>query len=255
MKDQVLFWPKGFNLHVYESVLYDKQFQIAYKNSIQYAVVGTAISLFVLVTGAYALSKKHCPFGRQIQFLIIVTLLFSGGMIPMYVIIKKLGLLNTMWAIVLPSAFTAYNLIILRSFFSTFPKELEDAGRIDGLSDIGILIRLVIPNSRGIIAAIGLFCFAAYWNSFIEPLIYLTDENKYPLQIMLRQVFVLQIVPPQHAYEQVKKIWVAEDAEKYARYFLSIIPLVLIYPFIQKHFIKAVIPGSVKGRRNPADLS
>ncbi len=247
MQSKVTFWPKGWNLEAYKFIMnYDLIFT-AYKNTIIYTVCGTAISLFVLTCGAYALSKKRTPFGKQINILIMITMFFSGGMIPTYLAIKWLGMLNTMWAVILPSAFTAYNLIIMRSFFAAFPGEIEESGRLDGLNDIGVLWYLVLPTSTAILATIGLFSAVSYWNSFFGPLIYLSDQDKYTLQIVLRQIIMQSVMSSNTGMETQMSKTIAEDSIKYGTIIVSIVPIIAIYPFLQKYFVKGVMIGSVKG--------
>lgn len=248
MRGQVSFWPKGFNLEVYKKILSDEMIYTAYKNTLMYVIFGTAISLFVLVTGSYALSKKRCPFGKQINILILITMFFGGGMIPAYLALKWLHMLDTMWAVILPSALTAYNLIIMRSFFAQYPAEIEESGKLDGLNDIGVLWYLVLPTSTAVLATIGLFCAVSYWNSFMAPLLYLSDNKKYPLQIILRQIVMQSITESQGGTgETMKGTQFAEDAIKYGTILVSIIPIIAVYPFLQKYFVKGVMIGSVKG--------
>ncbi len=235
----------GFNFATYKFVLEKPLIYTAYKNTIIYTVLGTVIALFVLSTGAYALSKKRCPGGKVINILVMITMFFSGGMIPTFLAIKWLGLLDTVWAVVLPGAFSAYNCIIMRSFFAQFPGEIEESGRLDGLNDIGILWYLVLPTSTAVLATIGLFVAVAQWNAFFGPLIYLNDEKKYPLQIILRQI-VLQSVMDEFE-GAARDTTFAEDSIKYATILASIVPIIAVYPFLQKYFVKGVMIGSVKG--------
>ena len=153
-----------------------------------------------------------------------------------------------MWAVILPSALTAYNLIIMRSFFSQYPAEIEESGKLDGLNDIGVLWYLVLPTSTAVLATIGLFCAVGYWNSFMAPLLYLSDSKKYPLQIILRQIVMQSITESQGGLgEGVKGTQFAEDAIKYGTILVSIVPIIVVYPFLQKYFVKGVMIGSVKG--------
>lgn len=247
MQSKVTFWPRGWNLEAYKFIMNYELIFTAYKNTIIYTVCGTAISLFVLTCGAYALSKKRTPFGKQINILIMITMFFSGGMIPTYLAIKWLGMLNTMWAVILPSAFTAYNLIIMRSFFAAFPGEIEESGRLDGLNDIGVLWYLVLPTSTAILATIGLFSAVSYWNSFFGPLIYLSDQEKYTLQIILRQIVMQSVMSSNTGMETQMSKTIAEDSIKYGTIIVSIVPIIAVYPFLQKYFVKGVMIGSVKG--------
>ena len=247
MQSKVYFWPKGWNLEAYKFILEYELIFTAYKNTLIYVICGTAIALFVLVTGAYALSKKRCPFGKQINILIMITMFFSGGMIPTYLAVKWLGMLNTMWAVILPSAFTAYNMIIMRSFFTQFPAEIEESGKLDGLNDIGVLWYLVLPTSTAILATIGLFAAVSYWNSFFAPLIYLSDQKKYTLQIILRQIVMQSVLSSNTGIETQMSKTIAEDSIKYGTIIVSIVPIIVVYPFLQKYFVKGVMIGSVKG--------
>lgn len=245
---EVSFWPVGFNLEVYGKILSDPMIYTAYKNTILYTIVGVVASLFVLTTGAYALSKKRCPFGKQINILVLITMFFGGGMIPLYLTIKWLGMLDTIWAVTIPHAFGAYNMIIMRSFFQAYPAEIEESGRLDGLNDIGVLWYLVLPTSTAVLATIGLFVAVAQWNQFMSPLLYLNDNSKYPLQLILRQIIMQSINESQGTMaETVKSTKFAEDSIKYGTILVSIIPIIAVYPWLQKYFVKGVMIGSVKG--------
>ena len=244
LKNTVTFWPKGFSLEAYKFILAKPLIYNAYKNTIIYTVTGTLAALFVLTTGAYALSKKRCPFAKPLNLMIMVTMFFSGGMIPTYLAVKWLGLLDTIWAIILPGAFSAWNCIIMRSFFAEYPAEIEESGRLDGLNDIGVLWHLVLPTSTAVLATIGLFCAVGMWNNFFGPLIYLSDESKYPLQIVLRQLILQSI---SDGMETGPSLNIAENSIKYATILVSIIPIIAVYPWLQKYFVKGVMIGSIKG--------
>ena len=252
VQGKVGIWPIvggkfGATLETYKFVFAKPTLFIAYKNTIIYTVVGTVLALFVMSTGAYALSKPNrLPGGKFINILVMITMFFGGGMIPAFLCMKWLGLVNTIWAIVLPPSFSAYNAIIMRSFFAGFPKEIEESGKLDGLNDIGILWYLVLPTSTAVLATIGLFVAVAQWNNFMSPLIYFTEESKYPLQIILRQI-VLQGVMDDMAEGSARDTRFAEDAIKYATIAVAVLPIIAVYPFIQKYFVKGVMIGSVKG--------
>ena len=236
----------GATLEVYKFVFSEPTLLVAYKNTIVYTVVGTVIALFVMSTGAYALSKPNrLPGGKFINILVMITMFFGGGMIPAFLCMKWLGLVNTIWAIVLPPAFTAYNCIIMRTFFSGFPKEIEESGKLDGLNDIGILWYLVLPTSTAVLATIGLFVAVAQWNNFFSPLIYLTDSSKYPLQITLRQIVLQGVMDDFEGAARDTRF--AENSIKYATIAVAVLPIIAVYPFLQKYFVKGVMIGSVKG--------
>ncbi|MBE6915336.1 MAG: carbohydrate ABC transporter permease [Ruminococcaceae bacterium] len=245
LRNTITFWPKGFSLAAYKFILTKPLIYNAYKNTIIYTVTGTLAALFILTTGAYALSKKRCPFGKPINILIMITMFFNGGMIPTYLAVKWLGLLDTLWAIILPGAFTAWNAIIMRSFFASYPEEIEESGRLDGLNDIGVLWYLVLPTSTAVMATIGLFVAVGLWNNFFGPLIYLSDEAKYPLQIVLRQLIMQSIADGMETSGPSTEI--AENSIKYATILVSIIPIIAVYPWLQKYFVKGVMIGSIKG--------
>ncbi len=252
VQGKVGIWPVvdgkfGATLETYKFVFSKPTLFVAYKNTIIYTVVGTFLALAVMSTGAYALSKPNrLPGGKVLNILVMITMFFGGGMIPGFLCMKWLGLVNTIWAVVLPPAFTAYNAIIMRSFFAGFPKEIEESGKLDGLNDIGILWYLVLPTSTAVLATIGLFVAVAQWNNFFSPLIYFTDEAKYPLQIILRQI-VLQGVMDDVAEGAARDTRFAENAIKYATIAVAVLPIIAVYPFLQKYFVKGVMIGSVKG--------
>ncbi len=237
----------GATLEVYKYVLGTPLIFTAYKNTIIYTVLGTVIALFVLSTGAYALSKPdRLPGGKVMNLLVLFTMFFGGGMIPAFLCMQWLGLVDTIWAIVLPHAFGAYNCIVMRSFFKEFPKEIEESGKLDGLNDIGILWYLVLPTSTAVLATIGLFVAVSQWNGFFGPLIYLNDNEKYPLQIILRQI-VLAGTKDDMSAEMGKTTIFAENSIKFATIAVAVVPIIAVYPFLQKYFVKGVMIGSVKG--------
>ena len=248
MSGEVTFYPKDFTLDVMEHVFGDKRIWVAYKNTIIYVVVGTAIALVFTTCGAYALSKRErCPFYKVVNILLIITMFFSGGMIPAYLAMTWLHLDNTIWAIVLPPAVSAWNVILMRWFFLNFPVEIEESGKIDGLNDIGILWYLVLPTSSAILATIGLFVAVSHWNSFFNPMIYLKDADKQPLQIILRQIILQASSTDQDVVLGTAAENISENGIKYATIIVSILPIILVYPFLQKYFVKGVMIGSVKG--------
>jgi putative aldouronate transport system permease protein len=249
IKNDITFYPKGLQFDVYKIILSNNKLFIAYKNTINYTVVGTAISLFFTSIAAYALSKKHrLPFYGFINTLIVASMFFSGGMIPAYLtVVNMLGLYDNIWAVVIPSCIGTSNLIIMRTFFSQFPAEIEESGRIDGLNDIGVLWYLVLPTSTAILATMGLFYAVGQWNAFFTPLIYLKSQDKYPLQIILRQIVLRgQMEETAILYSAGGNI-IPEDSVKYATIVVAIAPIIAVYPWLQKYFVKGVMIGSLKG--------
>ena len=236
----------GVTFATYKRVFQDATIFVAYKNTIIYTVLGTLIALFVHATGAYALSRAdRFHGGKLINILVLITMFFGGGMIPAFLCMKTLGLVDTIWAIVLPPAFGAYNCIIMRTFFAGFPKEIEESGRLDGLNDIGILWYLVLPTSTAVLATIGLFVAVAQWNNFMGPLIYFNDASKYPLQIYLRQIVLASIAD--NIEGAARDTTFPQQAINYATIAVAVLPIIAVYPFLQKYFVKGVMIGSVKG--------
>ena len=219
-----------------------------YKNNIIYTVVGTVVSICCTIPGAYALSRKDLVGRRQLLFLFTFTMFFSGGIIPMFITLKTLKLYNTMWALVLPAAISVYNMIVCRSFFeSTLPKELLEAAHIDGESDIGFFFKIAIPLSSTIIAVMVLFYATAMWNVFFNAQMFIGDDDKMPLQVVLRNLVLSnqlsQGASGAEAAEKQKLI----DQLKYVIITVSAVPLMIVYPFVQKYFAAGVTLGAVKG--------
>lgn len=244
MKGEVWFWPKGFNLDAYKYVLEDKRIYTGYKNTFIYVTLGTAVSLLLTALGAYALSKKHMVFRKPFMLMIVFTMFFGGGMIPTFLVVRELGLINTIWAMVLPGAISTWNLLIMRTFFAGIPSELEESGKIDGLSEIGIFFRIVLPLSKAVLATIGLYYAVGIWNNFMGPLLYLRNQDLFPLQVILRNIVLSGQLS---GSEGPTEVAVVEDAIKFATIIVSTLPILIIYPFIQKYFVKGALIGSVKG--------
>ncbi|GAA1276147.1 carbohydrate ABC transporter permease [Sphaerisporangium rubeum] len=211
--------------------------------------VGTAISLSVTVLAAYGLSRPGSLLHRPLLFLILATYLFGPGMIPNYLLVSSLGLIDTYWALILPSAVTAFNLVVMRAFFMNIPGEIIDSARIDGAGEFRILGRIVLPISKGVVAVIGMFYAVGYWNSFFNAVLYLNDNAKWPLQVVLRQ-YVLQgqsLVVGQTSDTIAGEPLPPSLAIQMAIVVLALIPVLFVYPFVQRHFTKGVIIGAVKG--------
>ncbi|EGG33163.1 carbohydrate ABC transporter permease [Paenibacillus sp. HGF5] len=243
---EVWLWPKGFNLDMYQYVFEDGRVLKGYKNTLIYVVLGTAISLMVTALGAYSLSKAKLVMGKPILMLIVFTMFFNGGMIPTFLVVKELGFVNTIWGMVLPGAVATWNLLIMRTFFMGMPQELEESGKIDGLSEIGIFFRIVLPLSKPVLATIGLYYAVGMWNNFMGPLLYLRDADMQPLQVILRNIVLSGQLTGTDG-PVVGDIVVVEDGLKFATIMVSTLPILLVYPFIQKYFVKGALIGSVKG--------
>ncbi|WP_282940827.1 carbohydrate ABC transporter permease [Paenibacillus sp. RC67] len=247
MKGEVTLWPKGINLKMYKLVFDDPKIWLAYKNTIVYVVLGTLISVIVTSMGAYALSRKDMGYHKFLTLFIVFTMFFSGGMIPTFLVVRSLGLMDTVWGMVLPGAVNTWNLILMRTFFSGIPKELEDSGRVDGLTDIGIYFRIVIPLSQAVFATIALFYAVAMWNNFMLPLLYLRNPDLFPLQVLLRNLVLAGSVSSGSVTGIGGDNLVVEDSLKFATIMVSTLPILLVYPFVQKYFVKGAMIGAVKG--------
>ncbi len=243
MAGQVSLIPKGFTLDMYKHIMKDGEFFMAYANTIQYTVVGTGISLLITSMGAYALSRRNMVGNRFFTILVTITMFFSGGMIPTYLVVKEYGLLDSMWAVVLPAAVSTFNLMVMRTSFEAFPEEIVESGKMDGLNDIGIFFRLVVPTSKAIFATIGLYYAVSLWNAYFIPFIYLNDPDLYPLQVILQQM----LAAGASEINAVEEEFIVEQSLKYASILVAIAPIVAVYPFLQKYFVKGTMIGSVKG--------
>ncbi len=248
LQGKVSLLPKGFTLESYSKIINFNDVWMGYKNTIIYVTVATLINLIMTTLGAYPLSRKDF-FGRNIiTALLVFTMFFSGGMIPTYLVVKSLGLTNTMWAMVLPSAISVYNLIIMRTFFQSIPYELQESATIDGASDFQILARIVLPLSKPILAVMTLFYAVTHWNAFFDALIYLTNRSKYPLQLILREILIQDDVAgaeglDDDAIQQAMSV----EGMKYAVIIIANLPILCLYPFLQRYFVQGVMIGSLKG--------
>ncbi|MDO3409967.1 carbohydrate ABC transporter permease [Saccharibacillus sp. CPCC 101409] len=247
LKGQVYLWPKEINLRTYAVVFENAAIGRAYLNTILYTLLGTSISLLITAAGAYALSKQDMLLRRTFMILVIVTLFFSGGMIPTFLVVRSYHLIDTIWAMVLPGAVSTWNLLVMRTFFSALPQEVEESGKIDGLNDIGIFFRLVLPLSKAILATIGLFYGVAIWNNFFSALLYLRDADLFPLQVIVRNMVLQGNASASGAAGIGGDGMIVDESLKYATIIVTTVPILLVYPFLQKYFAKGALIGSVKG--------
>ena len=246
---KVLLYPESPYFEGYKTTLAYKPLWVAYKNTIVYTVVGTLVALATTIPAGYALSRKDLPGRRGLIFVFTFTMFFGGGIIPLYLTIRNLGIYNTIWAMVLPVAVSAYNLIVCRSFFeSGIPGELQEAAKVDGCSDFRFFFEIAIPISTTIIAVMALFYATAMWNQFFNALMFLQDDNKMPLQVVLRNLVLMNQSNQMGSSgdAMVTKQKLAEQL-KYCIVVVSAAPLLMVYPFIQKYFAKGVTIGAVKG--------
>lgn len=247
---RVWLLPVEPTLKGYRAVFENAQIIKGYANSIFYTVIGTAINVAFTIAAAYPLSRKDF-FGRNvIMGLIVFTMLFSGGLIPYYLTVKQLGLLDTRWAMILPGALAAYQVILARTFFQTsIPAELTEAAHLDGCGDANFLLRVVIPLSKPIIAVLTLMYAIGHWNAYFDALIFLKSPELYPLQLVLRNILILNSID-ETMVKDVKELAARQDLKELLKYSLIVVasaPVLLIYPFVQRHFAKGLLLGSLKG--------
>lgn len=248
---QTLFWPKGLNISGYQKIFEYSEITTGYLNSIFYTVLGTCINLLVCIPTAFSLSRKELVGRGWINAFFVVTMYFSGGLVPGYLLIKNLGMINTVWALVLPGALNVYNMIVCRSFFmSNISDELFEATKIDGGSYTSFFFKVVLPLSKSIIAVMVLYHALVHWNSYLSALYYIRDTDKYPLQLILRNLTAsLSVDSIQDAMDSaaISEKMKASQTVRYAVIIVASIPVFLMYPFVQKYFVKGVMVGSVKG--------
>lgn len=250
MSGKVVAWPVEFNLEGYKAVFRTNDVWIGYRNSLFYMVFGTIINLVMTMLAAYPLSRSDMPGQGPIMMLFTFTMIFGGGMIPSYILVKDLGMLNTIWAMVIPGAIGIHNMIITRTFISSsIPKEMLEAAQIDGCSDFQYFLRMVLPLSGSVMAVITLYYAVGHWNAYMNAFMYLTDEQLYPLQIFLRNILVSNQVSADlmvDEFGQMQNFGLAELL-KFSLIVVAALPVMLMYPIVQKHFVKGVMIGAVKG--------
>ena len=242
LRGDVVFVPVDAHVKAYQKVFQYPLLWQSYGNTLLYTGLGTVINLVLTVFGAWALSQKKMVGRRFFTLMCTFTMFFNGGMIPTFLVIRELRLLNTIWAILLPGAVSTYNMILMRTFFMQIPQSLVEAAELDGCRDFGVLIRIVLPLSLASLMTIGMFYAVAHWNSYFTAVLYLSKPELYPLQIILRQVVLLnEIVENSSSTENVMA-----EGIKYATIVVAMLPMLCIYPFVQRYFVKGVLVGSVK---------
>lgn len=249
MAGKVVLFPVGFTLQAYQAVLDYDLIWVGFSNSLFYTVVGTVVNLAVTILAGYALSRRDLVGRNFFMFLFAFTLLFNGGIVPTYLVVNQLGLINTRWALIIPQALSVWNLIITVTYFRTsIPPELREAAQLDGCNDFQFLARVALPLSTPIIAVLTLFYAVSHWNEYFSALLYLNKQELYPLQIMLRNILVQNQIDftmidiSAYAARQAMR-----ELLKYALIVVASVPVLLIYPFVQKYFIKGIMIGAIKG--------
>jgi multiple sugar transport system permease protein/putative aldouronate transport system permease protein len=247
---RVVLLPVDLSLQGYRTVFQTNTVWMGFRNSILYTLFGTLVNIIMTMTTAYCLSRTDLPGRNGIMLLFTFTMFFNGGMIPTYMLIRNLGMLNTPWALIIPGAIGVYNMIIARTFIqNSIPGEMLDAAKIDGCTDFMYYIRIVLPLSKAIIAVLVLFYGVGHWNAYFNAMIYLNTKSLYPLTIFLRDILMATQIDPSTVSDPEAQLRLAEAAAviKYSLIVVTIVPVIVIYPFVQKYFVKGVMIGSVKG--------
>ena len=245
---KVILWPVDLSLEGYKAVFSNKNIGIGYRNTLFYTVVGTTVNVIMTMVCAYPLSRKDMPYRGFFMFLFTFTMFFGGGIVPTYLIYKAFGMLDTIWVMTLPGCVSVYNLIIARTFFqSNIPGELLDAARIDGCDDFRFFAQIVVPLSSAIIAVVMLYQVVGIWNSYMDGLLYLSSDSKIPLQLVLREILVKNSVDGGQMGMGDDELENLKEQMKYCVIVVSTLPMMVLYPFVQKFFTKGVMIGSIKG--------
>lgn len=247
---EVWLLPKEITFTGYEKLFANKEILKGYMNTILYTVVGTMVNVVMTILAAYPLSRKDFRGRNIFTALFVFTMFFSGGLIPTYLIVKDLGMTNTMWALIIPNAVAVWNIIIMRTFFQqSIPFEIQESAQIDGCGNFKILLKIILPLSMPILAVMTLFYSVAHWNSFFSALIYLSERDKYPLQLFLREILIQSNMQDmiQTSEESLAKTIMEAESIKYALVIVANLPILMLYPFLQRYFVKGMVIGAIKG--------
>ncbi|MBQ4451972.1 MAG: carbohydrate ABC transporter permease [Clostridia bacterium] len=248
-KGKVLLWPVQPTFEGYTAVFTYKGIWRAYANTIFYTVAGTAMDMAMTLMAAYPLARRNLPLKKPVIMLFMFTMLFSGGMIPSYILMKNLGLLNTVWALLLPGLISVYNLIVCRTFMQNIPLDIEEAAKIDGCSDIRYFFAMVLPLSTTVMAVLSLYYAVGHWNDYFNPWLYLTKTKLYPLQIILRSILIQNSFDPESvtSEDDILGNKALQDLLKYSLIIVSSVPILVAYPWVKRYFMKGVMLGALKG--------
>lgn len=242
-----LLWkPLGFSLAGYRLVLGNPNILIGYRNTLFYVLLGTSINLMLTTFGAFALSRRDLLLKKPLLIMIVLTMYFSGGMIPRFLVVQNLDLLNTVWALLLPNAISTWNLVIMRTSFQGMPVELEESTRIDGANEIQYLFHILIPLSMPVIAVMVLFYGVAHWNAWFDAMIFINKRPLYPLQLFLREILLQDSLSDMSETQAIQDFF-NQGLVKYCTVVVSTVPILCVYPFLQKFFVKGVMVGALKG--------
>lgn len=245
---KVVLWPVDFNWDAMKAVFWDDNVTLAMMVTIYITVVGTVLNLIFTIFTAYPLSRRDLPGRKYVMNFLVFTMMFSGGMIPSYLLVKSLGMLDSLWALIIPGLISVFNLIIMKTFFQNMPEELREAAVVDGCSNIRYIFSVVLPLSGAVIATIGLFYAVGHWNTYMSAVLYIDDPRLYTLQVRLRNILLLSQMDTSLEVIQVQgKLNVIEESLKAATIIFATLPILIVYPFLQKYFVKGALLGSVKG--------
>ena len=240
-----ILWPDGLHLEAYEQVFRNDLVPTAYRNTVFITFVGTALSMLLTILGAFVLSRRNLPGRKAMTLFVVFTMLFSGGLVPLYLQVRSLGLLNNLWALILPCALSTYNMIIMRNFFQGVPESLCESASLDGCSMTGYLLRILLPLSLPSIATITLFYAVSYWNAYFYSIIYLSNRELWPMQTVLRQILMTAQFSNMLYDDGSQNL--PSEMLKDAMIVITAMPIICVYPFLQKYFVKGILVGSVKG--------
>jgi putative aldouronate transport system permease protein len=239
------FYPKQIDASSFFKIFQSGEIWGAYYNTIYRTVVGTLLSVITTGMGAYALSKKYLPLRKTFMAMILFTMYFSGGLIPSFLLIRGLGLMNSRWSMILPSLVWGFNIIIMKNFFQTIPESLEESAKIDGATDFKIFWQIIVPLSKPVFATIAMWMGVYHWNAYMDNLIYITDKNLYVLQRLIRNLIIDSNMLNMEVMADAASL--SPESLKASTILVSTVPILLVYPFAQKYFIKGVMIGAVKG--------
>ncbi|CAM4447536.1 putative aldouronate transport system permease protein [Paenibacillus endophyticus] len=237
-----ILFPSEITFSAYKTLLTESNIPKAFQITVLITVIGTAVNLILTGLMAYPLSRKNLPARKFFLLMIVFTLLFSGGLIPTYLVVKSMGLLDSIWAMILPNAVWSFNVLIMKSFFEGLPEELFESARMDGAKEFRILLQIVTPLSIPVLLTVGLFYFVGHWNEFFQAIFYVTDRTLFPLQVIVREI----LMQSQQPLENAENIMPTQTMQM-ASVMIASLPVIVIYPFLQKHFTKGMLLGSIKG--------
>ena len=252
-KNSLLLWPEGFQLDAYRLVLQNRNLRSGFVNTFKYLALGTCLQYLITTLAAYPLSLKDAKLKRPLMIYMTITMYFSGGLIPYYLLVNRLGMINTIWVLTVPGAINVWNCIIMRTQFLSLPASLREAAIIDGAGDFTILFRVMLPLSKAVSAVLILFTAVGYWNMWFDPMIYMTDRSGYPIQTILREILIDANEQTFSGASQTSASLINNDLDaaktltKYANIIVCTVPILCVYPLAQKYFVKGVMIGSLKG--------